>query len=327
MQIIRKVSLLVLLLTAVSWQVQAQRLLKGRITDAQHEPLISASISIKGTTQGVSSDSDGNYEISIPSGNQTLIAYYMGYDSKEIKLTSELLESGKLNIVLKENSIMLSEVAIEGKSPVQQIRETPFNVTAIAANKLHNISTDLNQVLNRTTGVRVRESGGTGSDFSFSLNGFSGKQVKFFLDGIPIDNYGSSFTLNNIPVNMAERIEVYKGVVPISLGGDALGGAVNIVTKQNMRKYIDASYSIGSFNTHKASFSGRFANKMATYSILMPLGTMLRTITKSMLSLSIKLELESSCLQENTNVSTMGINRELLFLKQELKTSLLPITY
>lgn len=126
---------------------------------------------------------------------------------------------------------------------------------------------------------------------------------------------------------MAERIEVYKGVVPISLGGDALGGAVNIVTKQNMRKYIDASYSIGSFNTHKASFSGRFANKMATYSILMPLGTMLRTITKSMLSLSIKLELESSCLQENTNVSTMGINRELLFLKQELKTSLLPITY
>lgn len=261
MQIIRKVSLLVLLLTAVSWQVQAQRLLKGRITDAQHEPLISASISIKGTTQGISSDSDGNYEISIPSGNQTLIAYYMGYDSKEIKLTSELLESGKLNIVLKENSIMLSEVAIEGKSPVQQIRETPFNVTAIAANKLHNISTDLNQVLNRTTGVRVRESGGTGSDFSFSLNGFSGKQVKFFLDGIPIDNYGSSFTLNNIPVNMAERIEVYKGVVPISLGGDALGGAVNIVTKQNMRKYIDASYSIGSFNTHKASFSGRFANK------------------------------------------------------------------
>ena len=68
MQIIRKVSLLVLLLTAVSWQVQAQRLLKGRITDAQHEPLISASISIKGTTQGVNSDSDGNYEISIQIG-------------------------------------------------------------------------------------------------------------------------------------------------------------------------------------------------------------------------------------------------------------------
>ena len=261
MQIIRKLSLVILLLTAVSWQTQAQRLLKGRITDSGNEPLISATISIKGTTQGVTSDLNGNYEINIPTGNHTLIAYYMGYDKQEIKLTPEILKSGKLNITLKENSIMLGEVAIEGKSPVQQIRETPFNVTAIAANKLHNVSTDLNQVLNRTTGVRVRESGGTGSDFSFSLNGFSGKQVKFFLDGIPIDNYGSSFTLNNIPVNMAERIEVYKGVVPISLGGDALGGAVNIVTKQNMRKYIDASYSIGSFNTHKVSFTGRFANK------------------------------------------------------------------
>ena len=107
----------------------------------------------------------------------------------------------------------------------------------------------------------LEKHGGMGSAFNFSLNGFSGDQVKFFMDGIPLDNYGSSFTLNNIPTNMAERIDVYKGVVPIELGGDALGGAVNIVTNKSVRRYIDASYSYGSFNTHKAAVNTRFTSK------------------------------------------------------------------
>src|SRR5690606_25849188 len=77
-------------------------------------------------------------------------------------------------------------------------------------------------------------------------------------DGIPMDNFGSSFQLNNIPINFAERVEVYKGVVPVWLGGDALGGAVNIVTKNQPGKYLDASYSYGSFNTHKTSVNAGY---------------------------------------------------------------------
>lgn len=65
--------------------------------------------------------------------------------------------------------------------------------------------------------VRIREEGGMGSNYNFSLNGFSGNQVKFFLDGIPMDNFGSSFNLANISANMAERVEVYKGVLPVNL--------------------------------------------------------------------------------------------------------------
>ena len=64
---------------------------------------------------------------------------------------------------------------------------------------------------------------------------------------------GSSFGLNNIPVSFAKRIEVYKGVVPVGFGTDALGGVINIVTeKQPRRWFADASYSYGSFNTHKS---------------------------------------------------------------------------
>jgi outer membrane receptor protein involved in Fe transport len=58
-----------------------------------------------------------------------------------------------------------------------------------------------------------------------------------------------------MPVNLAERIEVYKGVVPVEFGSDALGGAINIVTKQAKNTWLDVSYSYGSFNTHKSNVS------------------------------------------------------------------------
>ena len=64
---------------------------------------------------------------------------------------------------------------------------------------------------------------------------------------------GGSFGLNNIPVNFAERIEVYRGVVPVGFGTDAIGGIINIVTPKRRRQwFVDASYSYGSFNTHKS---------------------------------------------------------------------------
>jgi len=76
-----------------------------------------------------------------------------------------------------------------------------------------------------------------------------------------MDNFGSSFQINNIPINFAERVEVYKGVVPIWLGGDALGGAVNIVTNNDKRTYLDASYSYGSFNTHRTAINAGYTAK------------------------------------------------------------------
>ena len=85
------------------------------------------------------------------------------------------------------------------------------------------------------------------------MDGFTGKHIKIFIDGVPQEGVGSSFGLNNIPVNYAERIEVYKGVVPVGFGTDAIGGVINIITKKNRNKwFLDASYSYGSFNTHKS---------------------------------------------------------------------------
>lgn len=121
----------------------------------------------------------------------------------------------------------------------------------------------------KVPGLKLREAGGVGSDMILSLDGFSGKHVKLFIDGVPQEGVGSSFGLNNIPINFADRIEVYRGVVPVGFGTDALGGVINIVTNKNRKNwFLDASYSYGSFNTHKSyvNFGQTFKNGL-TYEI------------------------------------------------------------
>ena len=60
---------------------------------------------------------------------------------------------------------------------------------------------------------------------------------------------------------MIERIDIYKGVVPIEFGGDAMGGVINIITRPLNRTFVDASYSYGSFNTHKSNLNFGYVGK------------------------------------------------------------------
>ncbi|HLW40769.1 MAG TPA: outer membrane beta-barrel protein, partial [Flavobacterium sp.] len=76
-----------------------------------------------------------------------------------------------------------------------------------------------------------------------------------------------SFNLNSIPPALIERIEVYKGVVPIHLSDDALGGAINVVLKKGVRNSLNASVSYGSFNTFQGNFSGVTRNDKSGFTL------------------------------------------------------------
>lgn len=261
MQIKRIFLLLLVLVTSIQGFSQNKKLiLTGIILENNGKPAEGVSVALKGTAYSTLTNEKGEYEIAAEPGNYVLSVSSVGFKSRQTKINLQSDQTAP-SITIEEDMAALNEVQVTGKSKVERVREQAFNVAAVDLKMVHNSSQDLNQVLNRTTGIRVRESGGMGSDFKFSLNGFSGNQVKFFMDGIPIDSYGSSFTLNNIPVNLAERVEVYKGVVPVELGSDALGGAVNIITNQSVKRYVDASYSFGSFNTHKLAINTRFSGK------------------------------------------------------------------
>ena len=253
---------LLCLLTYATWAQQTGTSLTGTIRSEEGEVLPGASISLANTNRGTFADHKGTYQLeNLTAGRHTVVISFVGYQKINRVVHLHEGESTRLNVDLKPETNELKAVAVIGRTEVQEINRQSFNVTAIDARQLYNSTLDLSSALDRVSGVRVRESGGVGSNFNLSLNGFSGSRIRYFIDGVPMDNFGSSFQINNIPINTAERVEVYKGVVPIWLGSDALGGAINIVTGDRHRNYVDASYSIGSFNTHRSVVNAAFTNK------------------------------------------------------------------
>ncbi len=242
-------------------QAQSSRTIQGEVRDPEGNILSGVLIRIQGTDQGFVTDKLGNFKVQIPHPYQVVLEFfYYGFENKS-QVISPDSPTSSYSVVLLPTTQLLDEFTVLGKSELAEVREKAFNVEVVDARKLHHTNLDLGHALDRVSGVRVRESGGVGSRMNISLNGFSGRQIKFFIDGVPMDDFGSSFQLNNIPINLAERIEVYKGVVPVGLGADALGGAVNIITKNAGKSFVDASYSFGSFNTHRTVLNTAYVSK------------------------------------------------------------------
>lgn len=235
---------------------QQKHSFEGTVKDTNGQPLEGAGVTAIEINKSAVTNSLGEFSFrDLPSGSYKIRIRHIGYTEQTIKISLPLANARKSQFTLQADETNLSEVSVIGRTANQEANRQAFNVTSIDAKKLHNSTLDISHALDRVSGVRVREAGGVGSRMEFSLNGFSGRQVKFFLDGVPMDNFGSSFQINNIPINLAQRVEVYKGVVPVWLGSDALGGAINIVTANDMKSYADVSYSYGSFNTHKTSIN------------------------------------------------------------------------
>lgn len=236
--------------------------IKGTITSAAGKPAANISVLLDGTAFITETDDAGNYTLTgIPSGTYSLSVTGVGMKAEHRDIVVAGDAEQQQNFTVNVTNVALENVTVLGLTELQTVNKQAYNVTTIDAKRLHNSTLDLSHALDRISGIRVRESGGVGSNINFSLNGFSGNQVRFFLDGIPMDNFGSSFQINNIPINFAERVEVYKGVVPVWLGSDALGGAVNIITNNRFRNYIDVFYSYGSFNTHRSGINAAITSK------------------------------------------------------------------
>ncbi|WP_017256814.1 TonB-dependent receptor [Pedobacter arcticus] len=235
--------------------------ISGQVKDQQGS-MVQVSVQLKELAKSTQTDKDGKFVFeNLKAGNYTLIVSYIGYQTLQKKVSVQTGEVLNLTLMLEESSTQMQMVTVIGKTKTQELRESGFAVNTIETKQFANTNTNLSQLLNKSTGVKVREKGGVGSDFEFSINGLSGKQIKFFIDGIPLEILGTAMSFNNIPVNLAESIEVYKGVVPVSLGSDALGGAVNIITNRNTKNYVDFSTTYGSFNTNKNALSTQFVDK------------------------------------------------------------------
>ena len=244
-------------------------MVSGKVISKEKQEVVDfATVYLKGTTYGCTTNEEGIYHLHAPAGKYTLVVSAIGYETIEKPITLVHGERIKMNVMIAPSVTELDEVVVVSNG-VSRVKRSAFNAIAVDTKEFQNSTKNLSDALAKAPGMKLRESGGVGSDMQLMLDGFSGKHVKIFIDGVPQEGVGSSLGLNNIPVNFADRIEVYKGVVPVGFGTDAIGGVINIVTNKKRRNwFLDGSYSYGSFNTHKSyvNFGQTFKNGF-TYEI------------------------------------------------------------
>ncbi|MCR5076624.1 MAG: TonB-dependent receptor [Prevotella sp.] len=249
----RVLALLVLFLLGVHAVSAQDAIVYGTITDASTgEPLMGAVVSaVKGRT-GTTAGADGSYRIRLQGQQRAqLVFQYMGYRTERREIA--LHDSVRCDVQLRTADNELGEVTVTARSEMRKLKESAMPISVIGQRQLQGTASNINDVLARTVGVTVRNTGGLGSASRISVRGLEGKRMGMYVDEAPMSQLSNFVALNDIPTNMIERIEVYKGIVPYKFGGSAMGGAVNVVTKEYPPVYLDFSYEIGSFNTHQVS--------------------------------------------------------------------------
>ena len=234
----------------------------GTITSSSGETLVGAIVTIDAYGRKpiyLTVDIDGHFGTNISPDKYTFSVSYIGYDTyNDTIIVDKDIEK---DVELQFQALSMTQIEIKHSSKAKRLRESGFAVKVIDIASNAGTINNLSDVVTQSTGVHVRREGGLGSDFDLTLNGMGGNTIRYFIDGLPLESKGSDYTLDNIAINLVDRIEIYKGVVPAHLGGDALGGAVNIITKDSYKNYFDMSYGYGSFGTQKFDFNAKIIDE------------------------------------------------------------------
>lgn len=242
--------------------------LSGKVSYKNGSPVEMALVYIKKMNKSTYTDSNGNFIFNdVPAGKYSV--FIKTFENEGITVNVDLsLKSDHITVVLEDNEgISLDDVTIVSKSKGELIKSKGFSVGIADTQKMAIQNLQATEILDRTAGVKIRQTGGLGSHTHFNLNGLTGNSVRLFIDGIPLRNYGESFSLSSIPPAMIERIETYKGVLPAELTEDALGGGINIVLKKSIGTHLSGSYSFGSFKTHQVNVDAGYRNPETNFTV------------------------------------------------------------
>lgn len=238
-----------------------QHSIEIKVIDAENGNSIEfATVQWKGLNEasyknGTTTNRKGVAKLNTPAHQKLVLRVsYVGYQTITETITAN---EKRHTLKLRPESTELANVVVFGKTKAQVIRESPEAVSVINAKELQGRSVSLETILNKTIGLKVGQSGGLGSSSRIIVHGLEGNRIQILWDGIPMNTSDGAFSLDEIPIDIIERIEVYKSIIPARFGCDGLGGAVNIVTKEFSTDYLDASYELGSYRTHKGSVFSR----------------------------------------------------------------------
>lgn len=248
---------LLVLILSFTWQnIFAQKIVFGQITDGQTlQPLYGASVILENSNIGTISNHIGMFRMKLPSKSSRRIkVQYMGYKSRNIILNKRLCVNDSIccNVELQPKNNILSDVIVLGKSKTQRHREVPSAITIIDSQELKYKTATLNEILDNASGIKVAQQGGLGNASRIIIQGLDGKRIGIFINGMPMGN-SDEFQLSSIPIDMVDEVEIYKGIIPAWLGGDGLGGAVNIRLKDFKKNHLEMAFEAASYNTYIGS--------------------------------------------------------------------------
>lgn len=221
--------------------------LVGDVTDAktgEHVPYIN--ITINNTVIGTTTDRSGHYFLkNLPVGKFTVRVSGIGYNTVEKEVQFVAGKTLELNFVVSESSLSLNEVVVSANRNEANKKDASVIVGVISP-KIFAASNAvcMAQGLNFQPGVRVETNCGTCGFTQVRINGLDGPYSQILIDSRPVFSALSGvYGLEQIPVNMIERVEVVRGGGSALYGSNAIAGTINIITKEALKNQFNAEYN------------------------------------------------------------------------------------
>jgi len=229
-QAIMKQFLIGLLMVFTSMTGFAQ--ITGTVVDAEtNEPLPGATVVIKGTQNGTTTDFDGLFSISGASAGDTLVISFIGFE------TTEAVASERMIVNLPTALNQLAEVVVtSGVIDVAKVRESPVAVSTISPSdiSLKVGNQEFPEIMNRTPGFYATKQGGGYGDSRISLRGFDQRNTSFLINGQPVNDMENGWVYwSNWQglTDVASGIQIQRGLGASKLAVPSVGGTVSIFTK------------------------------------------------------------------------------------------------
>ena len=218
----------------------------GHIIDAktqEHIPYVT--ISIKGTTLGTVADASGHFFMkNLPEGIHTVVAESLNYKSAEQQVTVEKGKNVEINFILQESVLSMDAVVVSATRN-ETNKKSSATIVNVSSTKLfeNTASSNLAETLRFQPGLRVENTCGNCAAVQLRINGLDGQYSQILLDSSPIfSSLAGVYGMEQLPVAMIERVEVIRGGGSALFGSNAIGGVVNIITKEPLRNSLNLSH-------------------------------------------------------------------------------------
>jgi len=237
--------------------VLGQTKITGTVVDETNQPLPGASVLVKGTTNGTSTDFVGKFSLQTKTDAGTVVISFMGYKSKEVTFSSS---DNKLNVQLNPDAGSLDEIIVVSNSFAID-RKTPVAVSTIKAAEIElKLGTqEFPEILKSTPGVYATKQGGGYGDGRINLRGFNSENVAVMINGVPVNDMenGRVYWSNWAGLgDVTSAMQVQRGLGASKVAVPSIGGTINILTKtSDVEEGGNFGYSVANDGFNKFGFT------------------------------------------------------------------------